>query len=246
MHFFYGLGSTLTQSEAGRLIYSGYRYNKFYLLMSVLSLVLIIYITIIKIPLTSTKRTRGSKIIFKDWRIYIFILIIGFYSVAEHGTLNWFSSYLINGLKFNYLKSSQLLAVFFALLTLGRLLGGMLLEKLGKYNSILIFLCTASILYLLGVFIGDRGAIMISISGLFFSVVFPTLILIIGESFKDNYEYATGIIIGSATCFDIIFNPIIGILNDRIGYQYTFFIMPFSLLISALGIYILMTHKSSI
>ncbi|WP_291560120.1 hypothetical protein [Clostridium sp.] len=122
--------------------------------------------------------------------------------------------------------------MFFATLTVGRLLGGFVVEKRGYLNSVMMSLFIGLILYVSGIIIGSNAIVLVCISGLFFSIAYPTVVITISKTFKDDAIYITGVIITAASIINMVLNNIIAKLNDLISSNLAFYIIPMSLLIS--------------
>ena len=71
---------------------------------------------------------------------------------------------------------------------------------------------------------------LIALSGLFISITFPTLMVIISSVFKENSSFAIGLIVTiSNILFVVIFN-ITGVLNDLLGTYTAFYAAPISII----------------
>lgn len=244
-HFCYGLGSTLSQRIAGILIYNGMDWRKIYLFIAFIYLIVFIIFIFIKIP-EPHKAERQKEIkrsIFKEKLVYFYMLALGFYVSAEVGTQNWFINFMHKTYSFNEKESSFYLSLFFAVFAVGRLLGGFIVDRIGYIKSVCISLTIAMMLYTLGLYIGIDGMIIISISGFFFSITFPTLVLTISKVFPDGSAYATGIIITIGSLINMLSNQLIGELNWRIGTYKAFYAIPISLFISLIFVYLI--HRNT-
>lgn len=244
-HFCYGVGSTLSQRITGMLIYKGTSWRNIYLFIAILYLIVLIAFIFIDIPEPhKVEKENGAKgIIFKEKLLYFYMLAIGFYISAEGGTQNWFINFMHKTYSFNENKSSIYLSLFFGIFAVGRLLGGFIVDKVGYIKSVFISLLIATMLYTLGLYMGIEGMIIISISGFFFSITFPTLVLTISKVFPNNSAYATGIILTVSSLINMILNQLIGELNWRIGTYKAYYAIPISLLISLIFIYLI--HRNT-
>lgn len=247
-HFCYGLGSTLSQRITGILIYKGMDWRKIYLFIALLYLIIFIMFLFIDIPEPHKieKKKLGEESIFKNKLVYFYMLAIGFYVSAEMGTQNWFINFMHKTYNFNENKSSFYLAMFFGIFALGRLFGGFIVDKVGYIKSVFISLIIAITMYTIGLYMGVNGMIIISISGFFFSITFPTLVLTISKVFSDNSAYATGIIITISSLINMIFNQLIGELNFRIGTYKAYYVIPISLLISLIFVYLIYKNTKEV
>ena len=234
-HFCYGLGSTFAQRIAGILIFKGVNWRTIYLVEALLIVLLMLVFIFIKIP-EPAKNKRNEKIdnseLVKNKLIYFYVAALGFYVFAEVGTGNWFINFMQQSYKYDESKSSFYLALFFGIFTVGRLLGGFVVEKMGYLSTVLISLTIGGLLFLTGLLIGEQGTIVISMSGLFFSITFPTVILSMQKVFKKNVAYITGIIMTFASIINMIMNLILASLSDEVGVYLSFYLVPISIFIS--------------
>jgi fucose permease len=241
-HFSYGVGATFTQRFTGMMLYNDVTWRYIYLIIAIISFLMLIGFLFVKVPkshLSKENRSINYKEVFTNKLIYPYMMALGFYVAAEMNTGNWFVNYMYDSYKYNEVKSSIYAALFFGMFTAGRLFGGFVAEKLGFIRSVLFSVIIACILNTLGLILGERGIVVISISGLFFAITFPTLVLTISKVFKKNTSYITGIIITSASFISLLINGLIGILNDSMGVYKAYYTISLSLGLSAMFIYII-------
>jgi fucose permease len=241
-HFCYGLGSTIVQRISGVLLFNGVGWRRIYLAEAGLFLLVFIFFLPIKIPNTHKSKTEGGERarnsdIFKNKLVYFYMLALGFYVFAEMGTASWFVNFIEKIYGYDKSRSSFYLALFFGLLTLGRFMGGFIAERLGYVKTVLISLIAAAILFVFGISIGEGGLIIISASGLFFAVTFPTMVVTISKVFKEHSSYATGIIVTASSATNMVLNMAMGYLNDRIGIYRSFYLIPAGLAVSILFVF---------
>lgn len=242
VHFSYGVGATLTQRTAGLLLFKGIEWKTIYLCIAILfSIVLIAFIPI-KIPFVE-KAKEDKKIdyksIFKNKLVYFYMIALGLYVGAELGTGNWFINYMKETFAYNENQGTFYTTLFFGTFTVGRLLGGFVVQKLGTIRTVFMSSVLVFIFYAVGIVIGQNGLILIGISGLFFSIIFPTLILSANEVFRKNTTYIIGILTTASSAISMAINFIIGWLNDSIGTSIAYYTIPVCLLLNMLFIYLI-------
>ena len=241
-HFCYGLGSAFAQRFAGIMLYRGITWRNIYLMVALFALIMFVFFIFVKIP-EPNKVKSDFKIdknkLFKDKLIYFYIFAIGFYVFAETGTGNWFVNYMEKNYNYDKSQSSFYIAVFFAVFAVGRLIGGFIIEKTGYINTVLISAIFALMSYSVGLALGENGLIIISIAGFFFSIIFPTIILTISKVFKENSAYITGIIVTFGSATSMVMNLFMGYLNDKISPYTAYWLIPISLVISIVFIYLI-------
>ena len=155
------------------------------------------------------------------------VLIIGLYFIAEHGIMNWLVSYATNALEVPMGQAANFTAVFFGCVMVGRLVLSSLVDKLGVYRCLRLFATSAAVLYTAGVLLGAPGLWLLAVSGLLFSILYPTLVMLIPRYWPSHAaSSASGLVLSVASLADILFNAVFGSLVDAIGYRTSFLIMP--------------------
>ena len=248
IHFCYGVGGAAGQALGGILMTKGFTWRNIYLGISILFVILLIAFTFIKMPHTH-KYSEGNKInkldVLRNKIIYFYVFALGFYVFAEVATVSWLVNYIKDNYKYNSSKSAFYSVLFLVIFSIGRLVGGFIVEKLGYLKTTMGSLIIAACLFTLGLAIGEKGLIIISISGLFFAVTFPTLVLTISKVFKQNTAYITGVIVTLTSSVNMLLNLVIGKLNDKIGTYFAFYMIPISLIISIIFIYLIYINTKS-
>ncbi|MGV8983942.1 MFS transporter [Clostridium sp.] len=248
VHFCYGVGGAVGQAIGGILMTKGFTFRNIYLGIAILFVILLIAFTFIKMPHTH-KYTESNKInkldVFRNKIVYFYVLALGFYVFAEVATLSWLVNYIKDNYKYNSSRSAFYSVMFLVLFSVGRLAGGFIVEKLGYLESTMGSLIIALGLFTLGLVIGENGLIIISVSGFFFAVTFPTVVLTISKVFKQNTSYITGVIVTLTSSVNMLLNLVIGKLNDKIGTYLAFYMIPVSLIISIIFIYLIYINTKS-
>ncbi len=184
----------------------------------------------VKIPDISTdkniKPTTYMSII-KNPAFFLLILMCGFYYIPEHGLQNWLTTYASEHLGFTVSEGSFFTGLFYAFMTVGRLIFAVLVNKLGPKKSLFIFSVFYSVLYIVGVAAGKSGMYILCAAGLGNSVLWPTFIYLIQLYYPpESRGKAVGLVTGLSTFFDIGFNALFGALTERIGFAVSIYILP--------------------
>lgn len=242
VHFSFGVGATITQRSAGLLLSKGIEWRTMYLFISILFFIVLIAFIPVKIP--SIERSKEDKkidykSIFKNKLVYFYMISLGFYVGAEIGTGNWFVNYMKETYAYTENQGTYYTTLFFGTFALGRLLGGFIVEKLGTVKTVLISSVLAFLFYIVGIIIGQDGLALVGASGLFFSIIFPTLILSTNEVFKKNTTYIIGILTTASSAMSMVINFVIGWLNDHIGVSATYYTIPICLLLNIVFVYLI-------
>lgn len=167
-----------------------------------------------------------------DWRIVVpYVLVFGFYFIAEHGVMNWMVAYGVDGLGLPQASAAKYLSVFFGGMMIGRLCLSPLVDKLGALKSLAAFGGVSCVLYLIGSLGGAVAMPIWAISGLSFSILYPTLVMSIRLYFPaQQVSGAAGTILSIASLADILFNVGFGKLVDVMGYAVSIRVLPLSVL----------------
>lgn len=218
LHFFYGVGAIISPNLTVKLLHLNFTWQSIYLTVALLSLIIVLFSLWMKIE--EKNHIIREKInymeILKNKQIWLFAVMLGFYVASELGVGNWLVTFLREWYALDRIISSLYLSIFFATFTFGRLSGGFIVERIGYRKSLTLFSISASVLIFLGIAF-KKLAILISLSGFFYSIIFPTVIAVIMKSFKKYTTSIIGITITIASSINMIANFLIGKLNDFYG-----------------------------
>lgn len=237
MHSCYGFGSSIGQGLFGALTIRGIGWRSIYLGAAIVYLIVLVLFLFVEIPKAKVSKVKSNlrvTEVLKNKIVLFYIGALGLYVFAEQGVGNWFVNYMNFSYGFNEQQGAIFLSIFFAVISIGRLVGGIVVEKRGYFNVLYKSLIVAAVLFLIGIFIGENGMIIVALSGLFFSITFPTTVLTMSKVFSEKSAYITGVILTATSFVGMIMSKIIGILNEHIGPDKAFFIIPISVIISAI------------
>lgn len=230
--FTQGVGTSASQNIIGKFamdISSWKIINLWLLIVGLLALVTLFFIKLPEKPVATKEKVQYKHIISNPAFIYL-VFIFGFYFIAEHGIMNWLVTYSNQELKYSIAKSSTYLSIFFGGITLGRLVLSPLVDKLGVFKSISISAGIGGTLYIVGALLGKDFIMLLSLSGICLSTIYPTLVLMVRKFYPvHTIATATGTIISIATLFDIGFNMLFGMMVDAFGFKTSFLILPLSM-----------------
>ncbi len=243
LHFFYGLGASTSQRVTGYYLTLGGSWRmifKFFILLYIIAFILYLFV---KQPPTKFVEPETYKIKkYERFLVILFCTGLGFYVSAEIQTANWLINYLHEIYQFTENTASKYLSSFYLLLALGRLFGGFVVEKIGYLKSVLGTVILALIMYIIGLS-SEKLLVLISISGAFFAIVYPTTILIVNKLFEDNKTRIVSIITMVGSFINMTSGYIVGKLNDVIGTYYSYYSIPIMLLLSVIS-FILVSVES--
>lgn len=123
-----------------------------------------------------------------------FYLLISSYVAAELGVAAWLVEYLQEVEHLSVTLSSLYLSSFFILIMLGRFFGSWWIERVGYLRMIAIALC-GSLVCLTGGIFGPHGwTWLLPASGLFMSIVFPTIAAAVAAAHPTNVGSIFGLL----------------------------------------------------
>lgn len=234
-HFAYGVGLSASQKLSGMLMVDGFSWRTIYIGSAILTLIVFIIFIFIKLPIYKQEKEEKLPItiILKDKLVWFFFIGLGFYILAEQGTGRWLPTFIESSYKnINESNIASYVSIFFLLLTIGRLVGGFIVEKIGAMRTVKLFSFIGGIIFIVGLILGEKGLYIVSIAGFFFSIMFPTVVVIVSNTFKRSTAYITGIIIALASVVNMLVNLLLGVVSDLIGIKYAIFIVPISIFIT--------------
>lgn len=238
VNFSYGVSNTAIQKIVGNLLSKGVPWTQFYFFMLLCCSALFIYLLLIKIPYThqNVKVQYKKKDLLKNKILYLYIIALGFYLASEYGIGNWFVNYMGEEFNLDADKRAYYAALFFGSETVVRLFGGFIVDRLGAFKSMLLFGCLASFLSTAGIMLGEAGLIIFSTAGLFYSIIYPTIITTAHGVFKEAASYVTGLMLMCGTLIAMVVNMMIGIGNDVIGVYYSYYSIAICITITTVAI----------
>ena len=244
LFFIQGIGTSLSQSVIGNIAVDFNSWHKVNLGLIIIGLIPFI----LSFFMSFGNKTKKEKIsvknkIFSDDFI-IMVIMMGCYFIAEHGVLNWLVMYITNGLNLTANIANTYTSIFFGLITIGRLVLGAFVDKIGVLKSLRYFSLIAAIMFFTGVIGGEKTLILLSLSGFMFSIIYPTLVMLISRLWDINIATSmSGIIISIASLADIAFNALFGNIADILGYKNAFMIMPIFMIVYSLIMFIFSKKK---
>lgn len=232
-HFMYGLGNFAGQSVYGKLLLEGVSWRNIYLYIGIFFVISIIFTCFMKLPnlrVVHDNANEKKRELYKNPIIYLFVIAITFVMISEVIISTWFVNYIRTAYGFNPADAATYASLFFLFFAIGRLVGGFIINKLGDIRGLKLFMVSASICIFSGLILKESGLILISASGFFISVCFPTFMVLINKTFYQYSSLAIGLITTfSNVLFVILFN-LSGLLNDLIGPQAAIYMVPISLI----------------
>jgi FHS family L-fucose permease-like MFS transporter len=191
-----------------------------YWIFAVITLVMVIGIYLFHFPVV--ERTAEEKagtwethrILFKKPLVWLFFISIFAYVGTEQGTANWISQFLNTYHRFDpQTTGANAVSWFWGLMTIGCLLG-MLLLKLIDSRRVLIGFTSAALICLTTGLFGPAQVALIAwpLMGFFLSVMWPVIFSLALNSISEHHGSFSGIL-----CTAIIGGAVVPLIIGRIG-----------------------------
>lgn len=249
MAVLHGLGSMIAPLVAGWLLSLAVSWRTIYRWDLLLIAAFILVFIFLRFPRNEEKASldfrQVSRVAFKG-RLPWFYAAIGFYVAAEIGTSSWLVTFLQRDRGLDVTASSQALSLFFAMLMLGRLLGGFVVQRVGYLRSLLIASIGAVISLTLGLFGPPSLSLLLPLTGFFFSITFPTITAAVADTHTENVNTVLGVLYTFAGVGALIGPWLVGWGIDLLDQRFGFGINLFLSLLTMGSIYILWKGKSHV
>ncbi len=214
-----------------------------YWVFAVTALVMIVIMFITKFPRVELKEDEkvGTKqsylTLFRNRYVILFFLGIFAYVGTEQGISYWMSKYLLNFHGFdNQTVGASAVAYFWGLMTIGGILGLILLKILDSKVVLRWFTILAMICLLLALFGPEEASLYaFPISGFFLSVMYPIIISLALNSVKSHHGSFAGILM-TGIMGGAVVQILVGFISDisslRVGMMILLIPMGYILSIS--------------
>lgn len=248
MSVLHGLGSLLAPLFAGWLLSRDISWRVVYRWELVLVALFVIVFLFLRFPKAEEKSQmdfrRIPQIAFKGDLVWFYVAIC-FYVAVEIGMGQWLVTYLQDVRGASMSDSTQALSIYFAMIMVGRLIGGFFVQRIGYLRSIL-FVSAGGILSLAaGLFGPKEASFLLPFTGFFFSIIFPTITAAVSDRHTENGNTILGVLFTFAGVGGMIGPWAIGLGSDLFGLQTGFsFNIPF-LLILLISVFILLKRSTN-
>lgn len=169
-------------------------------------------------------------------------LVLTFYLIGEHGTINYFMSYGTVGLGMDSGLVGIYLAIFFTGMMIGRLAFSTVIAKIGNVLSIMLSLAVALASFLL---VYRAGMLpLIFVSGLGCAIVYPTSVAMARLCVeREKGATATTLAMAFASLADVFFNLGYGKVIDALGFSVAILAIPLAIAIGLVFSIVLLVAK---
>jgi fucose permease len=253
MSVFHGLGSMIAPLAAGWLLNASVNWRSIYRWELVLILVFFFYFVFLRFPQKESQPHEAlnfkqlSKVAFQPSLIWFYISI-ALYVSAEIGMASWMVTFLQDERSLSVTASTGALTIFFGTIMLGRLIGGFIVHRIGYLRSILFASLASIVCIAVGLFGPANLAFFLPLTGLFFSIIFPTLTAAVSDLHTENANSILGMLFTCAGAGGVFGPWIIGWVSDAFGLRVGFSVNLILAIIMTAAIFVLMKgqhHEST-
>ncbi|MBI5953622.1 MAG: MFS transporter [Chloroflexi bacterium] len=247
MSVMHGMGSFLAPLFAGWLLSRDVSWRAIYrwdLLLVALFMIIFLFLRFPKAEEKSQIDFRHIPQIALKGDLPWFYLAICFYVAAEIGIGQWLVKFLQDVRNVNVINSSQALSLFFAMIMVGRFIGGFFVQRVGYLRSILFVSVSGILCIVLGLLVPGTS-FLLPFTGLFFSIVFPTITAAVSDKHTENGNTILGVLFTFAGVGGMIGPWLIGLGSKYFGLQAGFSFNILFVLVLLVSVVILLKRSSN-
>lgn len=225
--FFHGAGSMIAPLFAGKIIARGAQWNSVYKLVFILPLLLAVTFFALRYTQgrikkisqlrSDVKKPGFIKVLNKELLLFSVLMVV--YVASEIGIASWIVEFLQKDKGLSIVTSSLYLSLYFGFMTVGRLLGSTIVDRMGHLKILKIASFLSIVTLVTGIFAPQKFAIIIPLTGFFFSIIFPTLTAAAAVRNSENRGSVFGILFFFAGLGGMIGPWIVGTVADFAGIK---------------------------
>jgi FHS family glucose/mannose:H+ symporter-like MFS transporter len=248
MSVMHGLGSLVAPLFAGLLLSMSISWRVVYrwdLLLIALFVIIFSFLRFPKAEETTQLDFRHIPQIAFKGQLPWFYVAITFYVAAEIGIASWMVTFLQEIRGASVASSTQALALFFFMLTIGRLIGAFFVHRVGYLRSIFFVAIGGTICIVAGLYGSKEISLLLPLTGFFFSIIFPTITAAVSDTPTVNANTILGVLFTFAGLGGIIGPWFIGWGSDLFGLQAGFSLTIVYMMILIISVAVLMKRISN-
>jgi fucose permease len=220
-HFFFGLSSTIAPIMATGLMGvhvfgSELGWRGMYVLMLSLCIFPMIPTILSKFPEDKVivEERIPLKVYIRDPAAWLIITILSLGVIAELSIAGWLVNFLEKSYHWSSTASSAMLSVFFLCFMLGRLLLGIITDKIGFMTSLIIFSALAGISTILATLIGSSAVWLFALAGMGIAPIYPTVMALLAKRYPNGIDAAISFTVTLMGIAVVAGNFLIGVIID--------------------------------
>ena len=217
---FFGVGALVGPIAAGMLLAAGFDWRLCYAMLGIVALILTVLFVAIRVPeLASTDRISWAAFValVRDRRFLLICLCMMLYTGAEVGSWGWMSTFLTRSLGFSIVESSVAVGLFWAAMTVGRLLCGQLTLRYDLRTIVISLAGLAAVATLASGLVEARAAVWVVIAalGLTYSSQWPLIAAYGSERYTASSGTVFALLVGSGGLGTTVVPYLMGLIGER-------------------------------
>jgi FHS family L-fucose permease-like MFS transporter len=221
---FFGIGAIIGPAIVAHLLLVGISWKWLYVIAGTICVLLIVTASIVKYPRTRKTRTESTSLsrtlhLVKNPYALGFSLACFLYVAVECAIYVWLPTYLKDNKPSSLFMATYVVSIFFILRAGGRFLGAWVLNRWTWTRVLAVFTGAILLCFLGAMFGGPNAAVyLLAFSGIFMSVIYPTLNSKGISCFPKSEHGAIAGIILFFTCGGAALGPLaMGVVSDMFG-----------------------------
>ncbi|KAK8805702.1 hypothetical protein WA158_002358 [Blastocystis sp. Blastoise] len=233
MNFFYGLGAILGPTLV-TFVYSHFetRFRAFYFFTSITFGILAL--TQCFIPFAAKCPPKQEETInnkpkitvarsYIDPMVWLFSFTLMSLTQVERGAMMWGGLYLKDVLHLDpEVEGYWFNTLFYILFTVGRFIGGFIADRIGLVLFTYCIIIGCMIFLIIGFCLGTVGIWVLSITGLFAGLFWPTIMCLVMKYYGDLAPIPASVVLPITFILLSILQVILGLLNNYIGPEWAY------------------------
>ena len=224
---FHGVGSFVVPLYAAVLLSNNLSWRLVYQLSIVLAVGMTLFFLFVKYPHQAPGAGEGLNLrtLFAAGftrRMTWYYLLVTTYVAAEIGIAAWIVEFLQQVKGFDIGTSSLYLSLFFAAVMVGRFVGSFFVERIGYLLVMLGATLAALVCLAIGIFGPPALAFFVPLTGLFFSILFPTTTAAVSALHVENLGAILGVLFAFGGLGGALGPWLIGAAGDLVGIELGF------------------------
>jgi fucose permease len=224
---FHGVGALVVPLFAAQLLRSDFSWRQVYQISVGLAVAMALFFMLVKYPHRAPAAGEGLNLrtFFAagfSLRMGWYYLLVTAYVAAEIGIAAWIVEFLQQVKGFSIESSSIYLSLFFAAIMAGRFAGSFVVERIGYIRVMLGATLLAIVSLTLGIFGPPALTFCLPLTGLFFSIMFPTTTAAVSALHVENQGAILGVFFTFGGLGGAIGPWVIGAVGDWAGIELAF------------------------
>jgi MFS transporter, FHS family, glucose/mannose:H+ symporter len=224
---FHGVGALVVPLFAAQLLRNDFSWRQVYQLSIGLAVAMALFFTLVKYPHQAPAAGEGLNLRtffatgFTRHMTWYYLLVTA-YVAAEIGIAAWIVEFLQQVKGFSVETSSIYLSLFFAAIMAGRFAGSFVVERIGYVKVMLGATLLAIVCLATGIFGPPALTFFLPLTGLFFSIMFPTTTAAVSALHVENQGAILGVLFTFGGLGGAIGPWAVGAAGDWVGIEQAF------------------------